>query len=62
MKYEELETGDHFYDDGMKYKVSGKPKILGRKVTVYAIDKNGDGAEIEIDLGKTVPLTKKASL
>lgn len=62
MKYEELEHGDSFYDDGTKYTVKGKPTIVGKKVTVYATDRNGDGAEIEIDLNKTVPLTRKASL
>lgn len=63
MKYEQLSHGDSFYDDGMKYKVSGEPKIIGKKVTVYAVAyKNGDGVEIEVDIGRTVPLTRKASL
>lgn len=63
MKYEELKHGDSFYDDGMKYKVSGLPKIIGKKVTVYAISyKNGEGVEIEVNIGRKIPLTRKASL
>lgn len=62
MKYEELTHGDSFYDDGIKYTVTGKPTIVGKRVTVCGIDKNDNDTVIEIDLNKTVPLTRKASL
>ncbi len=60
--YGELSHGDEFFDEGKKYKVSGKVVIKNGTAFIYTIDKYGDSAEFEIRHDRAIPKTRKESL
>lgn len=57
----EIRHGDYFYDDGIRYKVSGRPKIIGTKIEFQAFTMSGDAVDFEANILTELPKTRKAS-